>query len=219
MACAQAESVMAPENVVQLNAEGNVMVAQDILQISLTTNRQGPQAAAVQAQLKSALDEALKQIKPLAVKEGMEVRTGTFSLYPRYDKDGRIGNWQGSVEVVLEGRDFERITQTAGGLQTLTVGNVAFGLSRERKAAVEKEAQAKAIADFRNKASELVREFGFKGYALREVSVNASDNGPLPQRRAMAMVAKSMDSSNAPIPVEPGQSRVTVTVSGSIQMR
>ena len=46
---------------------------------------------------------------------------------------------------MLEGRDFTRISATAGKLQTLTIGGVGFGLSREQRARVEGEAQAMAI--------------------------------------------------------------------------
>ena len=59
----------------------------------------------------------------------MEVRTGNFSLYPRYGKDGKINGWQGSTELVLEGKDFPRITSTAGKIQSLTMGSVSFALS------------------------------------------------------------------------------------------
>ena len=73
-----------------------------------------------------------------------------------------------------------RITQTAGTHPTLTVGNVGFGLSREQRAKVEAEAQTLAIDNFKQKAGELAKGFGFGGYTLREVSVNAQPERPDP---------------------------------------
>ena len=59
------------------------------------------------------------------------MRTGNFSLYPRYDKNGRISGWQGQAELVLEGKDSERVAQTAGRLNGMNVSSVGYSISRE----------------------------------------------------------------------------------------
>lgn len=208
-----------PQNVVQLSANGTVEVQQDLLSISLNTTRDGADANTVQTQLKQALDAALKEAKSTAQPGQMDVRTGNFNLSPRYNKDGKLTGWQGSVGLVLEGRDFSRITTAAGRVQTLTLSDVGFGLSREKRAEVETEAQTQAIESFKTKASEIARGFGFAGYTLREVSVNANDQGIQPRMRAMAMEAKSSLSSSAPVPVEAGKTLVQVNVSGAVQLK
>ena len=206
------------QNVAQLSASGSVEVQQDLLSISMNTTRDGSDAGTVQTQLKQALDSALAQAKQAAVPGQMDVRTGNFSLYPRYGKDGKINGWQGSTELVLEGKDFPRITATAGKIQSLTMGNVSFALSREQRAKVEGEAQTLAIERFKLKAGEIAKGFGFAGYSLREVSINANDQGYTPRPRVMAMSAKS-EMADAAIPVEAGKSTVLVNVSGSVQMK
>ena len=203
---------------VQLSASGSVEVQQDLLSISMTTTRDGPDAGTVQNQLKVALDAALAEAKKSAQPGQLDVRTGNFSLYPRYARDGKINGWQGSAELVLEGRDFARISTVAGKVQTLTLGNVTFSLSREQRTKVEGEAQGIAIDRFKAKAADIAKGFGFGGYTLREVSVNANDQGFAPRQRAMAMEAKAA-SSDAPVPVEAGKSTVLVTVSGSVQLK
>ncbi len=207
-----------PQNVVQLSASGSVEVQQDLLSISMATTRDGPDAGTVQNQLKVALDAALAEAKKSAQPGQLDVRTGNFSLYPRYARDGKINGWQGSAELVLEGRDFARISAVAGKVQTLTMGNVAFSLSREQRTKVEGEAQCIAIDRFKAKAAEIAKGFGFGGYTLREVAVNANDQGFVPRPRVMAMEAKAA-SSDAPVPVEAGKSTVLVTVSGSVQLK
>lgn len=206
------------QNVAQLSASGSVEVQQDLLSISMSTTRDGTDAGVVQTQLKQALDSALAQAKQAAAPGQMDVRTGNFSLYPRYGKDGKINGWQGSTELVLEGKDFPRITSTAGKIQTLTMSNVSFALSRDQRAKVEGEAQAQAIERFKAKAGEVARSFGFSNYTLREVSINANDQGSPPRPRMLAMSAKS-EMSDASIPVEAGKSTVLVNVSGSVQMK
>lgn len=207
-----------PQNLVQLAASGQVEVAQDYLTLSLATTREGPDAANVQSQLKAALDAALQEAKKAAQPGQLDVRTGNFSLYPRYGKDGKITAWQGSAELVLEGRDFARISTTAGKLTTLTVNNVAFSLSREQRNKVEGEAQAQAIERYKNKAGEIARSFGFAGYSLREISVSANDQGFVGRPKVFALEARAAVA-DAPVPVEAGKSTVVVTVSGSVQMK
>ena len=209
---------MAPHNVVQLSSTGSVDVQQDLLVLTLSTTRDGKDAAGVQSQLRQALDaatlEARRQVEP----GQMDMRTGSFSLNPRYGQNNQISGWQGSAELVLEGRDFARITSTAARVTTMTIGNVAFDLSREQRAKVERDAQGQAIENFKVQAADLTRAFGFNGFTLREVAVNSNSYAPGPRPRMMAMETKSA-MADAPIAVEAGKSTVTVNVSGSVQMR
>lgn len=219
MACATAAlaETPPPQNVLQLSASGTVEVQQDLLSMTLSTTRDAPEAATVQTQLKAALDAALTEARKSAQPGQLDVRTGNFSLSPRYTREGKINGWQGTAELVLEGRDFPRIAQTAGRITTLTVGNVGFGLSREQRAKTEVEAQTLAIDAFKQKATELSKNFGFAGYTLREVSVNANDGGPI-RPRMMAAAAKSF-SADAQVPIEAGKTSVVVNVSGSVQLK
>ncbi len=213
-----AQTLPPPQNVLQLKASGSVEVQQDLLQMNLTTAREGTDPSQVQAQLKNALDAALAEARKTAQPGQLDVRTGNFALYPRHNREGRISGWTGTAELVLEGRDFARITQAAGRVQTMTLGGVSFGLSREQRARVEGEAQALAIERFKAKAAELAKGFGFSGYTLREVAVNANEPGFAPRMRMAAQEGR-VASSDAAVPVEPGKSVVMVTVSGSVQLR
>ena len=213
-----AQTLPPPQNVLQLQASGSVEVQQDLLQMNLTTARDGTDPTAVQTQLKAALDTALAEARKSAQPGQLDVRTGNFSLYPRHNREGRISGWTGTAELVLEGRDFARITQAAGRIQTMTLGGITFGLSREQRAKVEGEAQALAIDRFKAKAADLAKGFGFSGYTLREVAVNANEPGFTPRMRMAAQDARVASAESA-VPVEPGKSTVMVTVSGSVQLR
>lgn len=211
-------NVVPPQNVLQLSASAQIEVTQDLLQLSMSTTREGQDANAVQAQLKTALDAALTEAKKTAQEGQMDVRTGNFSLYPRYGKDGKAGGWTGSAEMVLDGRDFARITAAAGKISTLVVSNVQFGLTREQRAKVETQAQSVAIERFKTKAGELAKGFGFASYTLREVAVNSNDGGGLRQRN-MVMESRMSSASSEALPVEAGKTAVQVTVSGSVQLK
>jgi predicted secreted protein len=207
-----------PQNVVSLQAQGSIEVQQDLLTIQMSSTKDGADAAVVQTQLKTALDAALTEAKKVAQPGQLDVRTGAFSLYPRYGRDGKINGWQGTTELILEGRDFARISTLAGKINTLTLGNVSFSLSREARSRVEAEVTAQAIDRFKAKAQEISKGFGFAGYAVREVNVQANDQG-FQQRGRMEMLQSKAMSSDAAVPVEAGRSTVVVTVAGSVQMK
>lgn len=217
---AQAQTVASgpAQNVVQLTASATAEVQQDLLTLSMGTSREGPDAGAVQGQLKTALDAALVEARKVAMPGQMDVRTGGFGLYPRYGRDGKISGWQGNTEMVLEGRDFARISAAAGKIQTLTVASVAFGLSREQRSRAEADIQSQAIERFKAKAADIAKAFGFTSFGLREVSVTANDQGFVPRPRVMALEARAA-AADAAVPVEAGKTSVVVSVTGSIQLK
>lgn len=218
VAAAQTVSIAPPQNVLQLSANSTVEVQQDLLSMTLSTTREAADAATVQTQLRTALDAALVEARKSAQPGQLDVRTGNFNLAPRYSREGKMTGWRGTASLVLEGRDFPRITQTAGRISTLSIANVGFGLSREQQAKTETEAQSVAINNFKQRADELAKGFGFSGYTLREVSVNAHLGGPV-QPRMMAMEAMAKAASDAPVPIEAGKANVVVNVSGSVQLK
>ncbi|WP_431276339.1 SIMPL domain-containing protein [Variovorax ureilyticus] len=216
-AWSQAVTLPPPQNVLQLSSDATVEVQQDQLSMTLSTTRDGADASAVQAQLKSALDVALAEARKSAQPGLLDVHTGNFTMSPRRSREGRLTGWQGTAELILEGRDFPRIAQTAGKISTLTVGNVGFSLSREERAKAETEAQGQAIDNFKQRADELAKRLGFAGYTLREVAVNSHLGGPI-RPRVMAMEAAKM-AADAPLPIEAGKTSVVVNVSGSVQLK
>jgi predicted secreted protein len=205
------------QNVVALTATASVEVNKDWLGIVMSTTREGADAAAVQSQLKQALDAALAEARKAAKPGLVEVQTGAFSLMPRYAPKGGISGWQGSAELIVQGRDTQALSQLAGRISTLTIARVGFSLSREAREKVEADVAAEAIGRFRARADAVSKQFGFAGYTVREVTVS-TDPGMVmaqPVLRAQAMRA----SADEALPVEAGKATVTATVSGSVQMK
>ena len=205
------------QGVVSLSASATVEVTKDLLNVVLTATREGQDANAVQSQLKQALDAALAEARKQAKPGQIDIQTGNFSLYPRYAPKGGINGWQGTAELVIEGKDMAGIGALTGRITTMTVARVSQGVSRELREKVEGEVTAQAIARYRAKAAEYAKQFGYAGYVIREVSVGTSEPPgfvPMPMVRAKAM---SMAADEA-LPVEAGKAQVSVNVSGSVQL-
>ncbi|MEF7615955.1 SIMPL domain-containing protein [Aquincola sp. MAHUQ-54] len=214
---AQTVTIAPPQGVLNITANASVEVAKDLLAITFTATRDGADAATVQAALKQALDAALAEARKAARPQEVEVQTGNFSLYPRYAQKGGISGWQGTAELVVQGRDMNAIAQLSGRIQTMTIGRVSYGLSREAAEKVEGEVTAQAVKRFQARANELARQFGYGGASVREVQVSTNEPGMSPIAPKMYMRAAA--ASDESLPVEAGKGTVTATVSGTVQMK
>lgn len=212
---ASAQTMPPPAGVLNLSASAEAEVAKDLMTVVLVATRDGSDAGAVQAALKQALDAALNEARKSARPGQVELRTGNFSVFPRYGNKGTITGWQGSAELVVEGRDLPAIAQLTGRLGTMTIQRVGYGLSREAREKVEADVTAQAIARYRAKAAEMSRQFGYSNATVREVNVSTNEQvgGP-----PVPMMARASMASDAALPTEPGKGLVSATVSGTVQM-
>jgi predicted secreted protein len=216
---AHAQQVEQPRNVVRFAATATEELTQDLLTITLQASREGNQATEVQATLKSILEAALAESRKSAQPNAMEVRTGAFSVQPRYNKDGRVNGWQGFAQLILEGTDIARISQTSGRLNQLNIINVGYGLSRQLRERHESDLTSQAITRFKTRAGQIASDFGMKGFSLGDVSVSSTDPGFQP-RAYMAMAARAKtEMADAALPVEPGKGMLQVTVEGQVILK
>eukprot|EP01036_Dinobryon_divergens_P041754 gene41754-55385_t len=145
-ATTQAQTLPAPEGVLTMSATATVEVPKDWMTLAFSVTREGTDASAVQAQLKQAVNAALAEARRVARPGQVEVNTGGFSIYPRYGQKGTINGWQGSTELVVEGREMDAIAQLTARITTMTISRVGYSLSREAREKVESEVTAQAIA-------------------------------------------------------------------------
>jgi predicted secreted protein len=203
--------------VLALTASATVEVPRDMISVTLSVTREGPEPGGVQAALQQALDAALAEARRAARPQQVDVRTGAFSLFPRTTQKGGIAAWQGTAELVIEGRDMPAIAQLVGRIGPMTVARVHHGLSRELREKTEAAVAEQAIARYRARADDAARAFGYGSYAVREVTVTGGEPGG-PEPMAMRMRAMDASAEAAPLPVEAGRQPVTVTVTGTVQM-
>jgi len=207
-----------PRQVVSLAASATDELTQDLLIVTLEAEKDGAVAADVQAGLKQLMESALQQARAAAQPPGLTVRTGSFSVQPRYSNQGKVNGWHGQAQLILEGTDAARIAQLAGKLNQLNVIQMNYGLSRGLREQRESELTSRAIARFRQRAQQIAQDFGAKGYVLGEVQVSSTEPGfearPYMLKAMRAGVA--MAAADAALPVEPGKGVLSVGVNGQI---
>ena len=207
-----------PEGVVSLNSSATVQVPNDWITVQFSTTREGVDATAVQAALKEALGAALALARQVAKSDGhVEVQGGGFSLQPRYNAKGLVNGWTGSTSLTVQGRDIATIAELAGRVQSMTVGNLDYSVSREAREKVEGDVAAQAIARFRAKAADYAKAFGYGSFVIRDVNINVDNGQPPP--RPYAMKARMAPNADMALPVEAGSGAVTANVNGSVQLK
>jgi predicted secreted protein len=205
-----------PSGVLSLAAQASADVPQDVVDITLFFEQEAQDPASLTSVLNQRADAALRQAKGV---DNVTAHSGSFTVYPSTDRDGRISAWRGRTEVVLESKDFAAASKLAGKMSdSMQVGSVTFSLSPEAQRAAEQILSTQAIASFKQQAQSSAQAFGYSGYAIREVNIGHNGSSPRP---VMMMAARNMSTDakmSAPMALEGGTSTVTVNVSGSVQM-
>ncbi|MDP1524768.1 MAG: SIMPL domain-containing protein [Rhodocyclaceae bacterium] len=189
-------------------------VANDLGRATAYSEITGSDAAEVARKVKAAIADGLATAKAQA---GVTVKSGNTHTYPVYSKGGRtIESWRMRSEIILESRDAGALSTAVGKLQgSLAVSNINFSPAAETRRKAEDEATLEAIDAFRTKAERIAATMK-KPYRIRQMSVNGSHQYPQPYpvaRGAMLMAAES-----APMPVEAGESNITVNINGQIEL-
>lgn len=195
-----------------LSAQASAEVPQDTAQVTLAADVSGTSQAEVSEQLNGRLDTVMKQAKG---HDGIEASSGSYRIWPMTDRDGRISEWRGHAEILLESKDFPAVSQLAGQLaDRMPIAGMAFSVSRERQAAEERTLMQQAVQAFQDRAQALTQALGFGAYRLYNLDLGgAGDMPPAPMPR---MMMSAMAADKAAAPVEGGRQTISVSVQGTI---
>ena len=205
-----------PDRRVGFSVERSREVANDWVTAVLSVSHEDPKASEVAARINRDMGWAMGLAK---AKSAVRPRSGGYSTFPVHDpRRGELRHWRGTQELVLESADVDALTALVGELQErLQVQSLAFSVSPERRRKIEDELVADALAAFQQRAELVRKSFGASGFRLVEVHVGTAGGGPPPVRPMMRTMAA--DAEMAPPAVEGGTSELSVTASGSIELR
>lgn len=201
-------------NQVRLQAQQSEAVGNDTMHVTLGTFAEDRDPAKLAGQINADMEWALSLAK--ADKE-ITVRTGNYQTWPVRHKNEHKG-WRGQQDLELEGEDTQAISSLTGKLQErLQVKTIRFSVSEDKRHAVENRLIGKALDAFRERAGIIGDNLQAGGYRVVNIDVNTSTRQPpVPYQARMSSMAKE---EAAPVAVEAGESRVTVTVSGTIELQ
>jgi len=200
-------------NLVSLNAQAEREIPNDLLIAVLAAEAEGtdpvPLADGVNRTMQRALAAALAY-------KTVKAQSAGYQTVPVYDKN-RVARWRVRQELRLESADFAAATELIGKLQAnLTVAGLNLSVSGEARRRAENGLIAEAIAAFEERARVVRDAMKAKSYRVRDLQVSP---GGAPPRPMFAMAARALSSESLAQPaVEPGSTRILVSVSGTIQL-
>ena len=212
-ACFAAEEAKPKGTLIDFSVEASRPAMNDMARASVYAEASGANPAELAKRVNSTIDTALKTAK---IFPGIKTQSSGVRTYPSYGKDGRITGWRMRSELDLESLDMTALSELLGRLQeTLAVGQLSLLPSPETRKKAEDEATLEALAAFQAKAK-LIADALKKTYCIRQMNVGS---GGRPMERPMMMRAARMDAAEAaPAPIEAGESKVSVTISGQIEL-
>jgi predicted secreted protein len=201
-------------NMVQLNAQAEREVPNDLLNATLAAEAEG----ADPAQLADSINRTMQRALAVALAyKSVKTQSAGYQTVPVYDKN-RVARWRVRQEMRLESADFASATELIGKLQaSLSVTGLTLLVSGEARRRAENALIAEALAAFDERARVVRDAMKAKGYRVRDLQVST---GGAPPRPVFAMAARALSTDGVAQPaIEPGSARILITVSGTIQLQ
>lgn len=198
--------------IVELGAEASRAAPNDLARATLFAEATGAAPAEAARKVNAMMAEALALAKTTT---RIKVQSGATQTYPVYAKGGKIESWRMRSDLVLESADTALLSELVGKLQgNLGVASIALMPAPETRRKAENDATLDAIAAFRARAKLVAEAFG-KPYRIKQMNIGQQGyRPPVPMMRAAPTAAMEM----APMPMEAGESAVSVTISGQIEI-
>lgn len=211
-----AAAAQAPESLfdlVSLNAQAEREIPNDLLAAVLAAEAEGVDPAQLAGGVNRTMQRALATA--LAYK-GVKTRSGAYQTVPVYDRN-RVSRWRVRQELRLESADFAAATELIGKLQAnLMVTGMTLTVSGAARRKAENALIAEALAAFEERARVVRDSMKAKAYRVRDLQISPA-GAPV---RPLAMASRAMASESFAAPaVEPGTTRILITVSGTIQLQ
>ena len=200
-------------NLYSLQAAVSKDVENDLMIVSLVTTHQAATASEAANQVNADMEWALEEVED---ESEIIARTEQYNTYPQYRSE-KIVSWTVSQSLRLETDDFEQLTDLIGELQErLNVQQMQFAVKPETRASVENQLIEEALEAYRQRADIVAKSMGADSYDI--VNTNLNTQGAYTPVYSRAQTSKlEVFSADAPS-VEAGESNISVTVNGQIQL-
>jgi len=199
-------------NTVNIQAQAEREIPNDQMIVLLATEHEGSDTAGLAAKINSDMQWVLEIIKKYSA---VESQTKNYQTYPTFRKQIVIG-WRASQQIEIKSENIAALTELVGKLQEkLQVKQMSFSPTTETRVRFENELIEEAMQAFLARVEIVKKNMPDKNHRIINLNINAGGYHP-PVMHAQRTMIKSMEMANAPS-VEAGKSKITVTVSGSVQ--
>lgn len=200
-------------NQIHLQVQSTQPVANDHMQAVLSTFGEGSDSAKLADELNRTMSWALNAAKKYPQ---VRISSGAYQTYPVLGKTA-LKQWRATQEITLEAENTAQMVQLIGVLQQhLQVNTIQFSVSPATRDKAEDQLIDKALSAFQGRAERIRRDLGAKSYRIVDLNIGTTGNGVAPYTM---MRRQTMESSVATPAVESGNSMLSVTAEGTIELQ
>lgn len=205
-------------NIINLTAEANREISNDEMHATLYIEKSNKQPAQLATDINQLMNSAVAAAKKYP---SVKIETGSQSTYPIYDNDNRkLKEWRGRAQVRIESKDFKAASQLIAELQqNFQTESINFTVSDKQRKKVENELMIEASKNFQQRAQSLAQAWNKSGYQLVSLNMNTNSYSHQPVPRMSMMKAASNDMAVTEQNVAAGESQMTISANGSIQLK
>lgn len=203
------------EIMVNLNANEQTEVEQDMLHAGLVYTARGRDQVAVQDEVNRVMADVQEVLEDSAVESSIQ-RYYVHQIQPNRPTRGDLDNslWQGRQGVQLTSQNSAALLELVTDLQELglTMSGMNYSLSPQRQEEVADTLMSAALTKLRNRAEATAAAMGKSGVEIVEITMNSSGGGGYYRGLSTAMAMESSMDVATPV-AEPGLTTVSFNVS------
>ena len=217
-------------NLVNLSANYYELVIQDKINFSMQVEAKEKTKEATLKNLKKKVKEVQEIFRKKKLVAQLSYQTVNEENEYNGDKIQKTGFYIGTAQLQIIAYDFDLVNNIVDELvesNKAIVGQIITSISEKTKQSKEEEFTNQAIAAFQAKAKNIAKSFGANAYTLVNVSVNSAEDEYGNRRNSMMMASASSISGTLPSSmgqdqdssyISPRESKIAVTIQGSIQL-
>lgn len=218
---AMAQDAAAPQfDVYRLASEASMEVDNDLMTASLAVQDEDKDPAVLADKINSTAAWAVNVLRPFAT---ITSNTRDYQTYPRYDssQSRRLIGWRATQTIEIETDDFEAAGKAIEQLQEkLQVQSIRLAAKPATRETASDLLITRALDSFKNRARLIQKNMNAAGFRIMEIDIQTGQGGTAMYGHTRAAMSDMSDEYVQSEPaIEAGTTRVTVQVSGRIQLQ
>lgn len=187
----------------------------DTAQFTVGVTKTGSSVDETQSQTNTAVNKVVAALKAVGIDE-KDIKTDDYSVNPNVDfstGSQRTSGYTVSTNITVKIKDANKANSaldaaTKNGANI--VNGVSFTLNDDERKKLENQARADAIKDAKDQAAVISKQAGIRLGRVTNIVVNPTTPGPIMYDKAMNAAGQSAPEDTTQL--QPGENKVTVTV-------
>jgi len=207
-------------NLFTVQGTGEITSIPDTAMITLGVNKEAPTVEAAKNQVNQIINKIASDMKTLGV-DAKDIKTVNYSVSPNYDYSSGKQTTTGYVVIANIDVKLKSIDKANQAVDIATkdgatqVGNVQFVLDDAKQKELQNQARNDAIKEAKEKAQTLANAAGIHLGKVVDIQENAAANSPQPLMKTA--IAGNAEDASQPTELNPGENKISVTISLSYE--